>query len=334
MPDASPRLPFEIDDTIDPTLVTGRAGVPLVIELFRQLGVAQTINAEVAVKQRQRGLPPSELVESLIVLWASGGDRCQDLTMLREDQALATLLGHPLPAATTMRDFLEAFHVAAGPLWAAGPAATIPVEPAPPGRARARQSHPDRGPPTGGASADRHPRCGRHPRGEPQGRGDRGLRRDPGLPAGRGPLGRTGRDPARPVPRWARPGGVRQCAGSRTGRGQSAPGDHADRSARRQRLVRDGSPPLVRGEDNRLRHQRGSVGATSCRNRPPPRDRLASRARRGRRDPHLGRGRGPSRAMGITGRIAPASGGTWPSGSRSATGVSSPTGAASTTSRW
>ena len=31
MPTTSPRLPFEIDDTIDPTLVTGRAGVPLVL---------------------------------------------------------------------------------------------------------------------------------------------------------------------------------------------------------------------------------------------------------------------------------------------------------------
>ena len=40
MPDTSPRLPFEIEDTIDPALVTGHAGVPLVIELFRQLGVA------------------------------------------------------------------------------------------------------------------------------------------------------------------------------------------------------------------------------------------------------------------------------------------------------
>jgi hypothetical protein len=59
MPDASPRLPFEIDDAVDPSFVTGRAGVPLVIELFRQLGVAATINAEVALKQRQRGLPPS-----------------------------------------------------------------------------------------------------------------------------------------------------------------------------------------------------------------------------------------------------------------------------------
>jgi len=131
MPTENSRLPFEIDDTIDPTLVTGRAGVPLVIELFRHLGVAHAIDAEVVVKQRQRGLPPSQLVESLVALWASGGDRCQDLAMLREDQALATLLGHPLPAATTMRDFLEAFHVEDGPLWAAGPQATIPLESAP-----------------------------------------------------------------------------------------------------------------------------------------------------------------------------------------------------------
>jgi len=131
MPQDTPRLPFEIDDTIDPTLVTGRAGVPLVIELFRQLGVAQAIDAQVAVKQRQRGLPPSQLVESLIALWASGGDRCQDLATLREDQALAALLGHPLPAATTMRDVLEAVHVEGGPLWAAGPQATIPLESAP-----------------------------------------------------------------------------------------------------------------------------------------------------------------------------------------------------------
>jgi hypothetical protein len=131
MPQDTSRLPFEIDDTIDLTLVTGRAGVPLVIELFRQLGVAQAIDAHVVVKQRQRGLTPSQLVESLIVLWTSGGDRCQDLTTLREDQALATLLGHPLPAATTLRDFLEAFHVEDGPLWTAGPAATIPLESAP-----------------------------------------------------------------------------------------------------------------------------------------------------------------------------------------------------------
>ena len=131
MPKMPSRLPFEIDDAIDPTLVTGRAGVPLVIELFRQLGVAATIDAQVAVKQRQRGLLPSQLVESLVALWVSGGDRCQDLTALREDQALASLLGYALPAATTVRDFLEAFHVEHGPLWQAGPQAAIPLESAP-----------------------------------------------------------------------------------------------------------------------------------------------------------------------------------------------------------
>jgi hypothetical protein len=110
MPDTSPRLPFEIDDALDPTLVTGHAGMPLVIVLFRQLGVAQAIDAHVAVKQRQRGLPPSQLVESLIALWASGGDRCQDLTTLREDQALATLLGHLWFPKTQSMHFGETPH--------------------------------------------------------------------------------------------------------------------------------------------------------------------------------------------------------------------------------
>ncbi len=123
MPQESTRLPFEIDAVVDPSLVTGRAGVPLAIELFQQLGVAQVIDAQVHIKQRQRGLRPLQLVETLIALWVSGGDRCQDLTVLREDQALARLLGYGLPAATTVRDFLEAFHVEGGPLWQAGPGA-------------------------------------------------------------------------------------------------------------------------------------------------------------------------------------------------------------------
>jgi hypothetical protein len=36
-----------------------------------------------------------------------------------------------LPAATTVRDFLEAFHVEHGPLWQVGPQTAIPVESAP-----------------------------------------------------------------------------------------------------------------------------------------------------------------------------------------------------------
>ena len=196
MPTENARLPFEIDATIDPTLVTGRAGVPLVIELFRQLGVAAAVDAHVPIKQRQRGLPPTHLVESLIALWTSGGDRCQDLTTLREDHALATLLGYPLPAATTVRDFLDAFHVEGGPLWQAGPAGGDPPGVRAPGGRGPRESHAGCRGPAGRARPHGDPRCGRDARGEPQGRGHRGLRRDARLPARRRALGRAGPDPA------------------------------------------------------------------------------------------------------------------------------------------
>jgi hypothetical protein len=125
------QLPFESDDRIDPGLVTAHAGVPLVIELFRRVGAAQVVNEQVRLKQRQRGLMPAQVVETLLALWAAGGDRCQDLQTLRADVALATLLGYELPAATTVRDFLEACHVEHPPLWRAGEKTVIPEESAP-----------------------------------------------------------------------------------------------------------------------------------------------------------------------------------------------------------
>lgn len=130
-PSANARLPFDIDEQIDPTLITAHAGVPLVIELFRRVGAAQVVTEQVRIKQRQRGLTPAQLVETLIALWVAGGDRCQDLQTLRADAALATLVGYELPAATTMRDFLEGFHVEEPPLWRAGEKAAIPEESAP-----------------------------------------------------------------------------------------------------------------------------------------------------------------------------------------------------------
>lgn len=130
-PSTNARRPFDIDDQIDPTLITAHAGVPLVIELFRRLGVAQVVNEQVRINQRQRGLTAAQLVEPLMALWAAGGDRCQDLQTLRADAALAALLGYELPAATTMRDFLEGFHVEDPPLLRVGGKAAIPEESAP-----------------------------------------------------------------------------------------------------------------------------------------------------------------------------------------------------------
>lgn len=103
-------LPFEHDDRIDPRLVTPLAGVPGLIEVFRMTGAAGILDREISFKKRRRGLMPSELVQSLFCLVAAGGDTLEDMNRLREDKALAKLLGHDLPAARTARDFLEPFH--------------------------------------------------------------------------------------------------------------------------------------------------------------------------------------------------------------------------------
>ena len=131
MPETTPEpLPFDIDDRIDPTLVTAHAGVPLLIELFRRVGVAQMVNAQVGQTTSAR-LDAGPVGGDADALCAAGGDRCQDLQTLRADAALANLLGYELPAATTMRDFLEVFHVDDPPLWRAGEKTAIPEESAP-----------------------------------------------------------------------------------------------------------------------------------------------------------------------------------------------------------
>jgi hypothetical protein len=121
------RLPFELDARAEPGFITAHGGVPLLIEAFRVSGAAGVLDERVVIKQRKRGLRPAELAEGLFALWAAGGERCEDLAPLREDAALALLLGHGLPAPQTARDFLEAFDEAAPPLWQ-GEACQVPGE--------------------------------------------------------------------------------------------------------------------------------------------------------------------------------------------------------------
>src|SRR5712671_2317629 len=125
------RLNFEIDAELETGLITGHAGVPGLIEAFRQTGTAAVIDREIKLKSRKRGLSASEMVESLLAMWAAGGERAEDLDQFRQDKALALLLGHELPAAQTARDFLAQFHTEDLPLLQEGkarvPAETVPL---------------------------------------------------------------------------------------------------------------------------------------------------------------------------------------------------------------
>lgn len=119
------RLGFEIDTKIEQSLTTGHAGVPLLTELFRTSGAAAVVDEQLHIKQRRRGAGELEIVESLFALWAAGGDTCEDLDALRQDAALAQLLGHDIVTPRVARDFVRAFHEEDLPLLQLGLSAVV-----------------------------------------------------------------------------------------------------------------------------------------------------------------------------------------------------------------
>ena len=110
------RLDFELDHEIGVGAVTAHGGVPALIEHFRSSGAAAIVDGEVVYKKRKRGLSASEMAESLLALWACGGEPAEDLDRLRDSDGLPLLLGHGLPASQTARDYLAVFNDPALPL--------------------------------------------------------------------------------------------------------------------------------------------------------------------------------------------------------------------------
>lgn len=123
-----PRLAFELDHRPVDGWYTAHAGVPLLIEALRTSGAGAVLDEKVVIKQRKRGLSPSQMAESLFALWSSGGERCEDLDAMRADGALGVLIGHSFPAPQTARDFLEGFDEALPPLWQGELGASVPAE--------------------------------------------------------------------------------------------------------------------------------------------------------------------------------------------------------------
>ena len=75
---------FEMDPEPARESWTSWGGVPLLVRAFRSLGLPQSVQRNVRVKQRQRGYDDATLVESFVLLNALGGDclehrqgRCQ-----------------------------------------------------------------------------------------------------------------------------------------------------------------------------------------------------------------------------------------------------------------
>jgi len=103
-------LPYTVETVAATDGLTARAGLPLVLETLRALGLDRVIAEQVCVRARESGSTEAEKVAALVLLLASGGDCLADIQVLRAERGLGRWLGRQLPAADTLRQFLYAFH--------------------------------------------------------------------------------------------------------------------------------------------------------------------------------------------------------------------------------
>jgi len=102
-------LSFDYDEGHAGQSLTALSGIPLLLQAFRSLDLPRSVQRNVSLKQRQRGLDEAGYVESFLILNAAGGECLDDFAHLRQD-GLKDLIGHDLPSPEAARKFLYQFH--------------------------------------------------------------------------------------------------------------------------------------------------------------------------------------------------------------------------------
>jgi len=102
-------LPFQLIQGTSKLLLTSFAGLPLVMETLRALGLSQSVQRHLSVLRRPGRYCEADYVESFISVFAAGGDCVDDFETLRADEGLKKL-GLRVPSAEAARWFLNAFH--------------------------------------------------------------------------------------------------------------------------------------------------------------------------------------------------------------------------------
>lgn len=103
-------LPYRIEVTDDDDAVTAYAGLPLVVETMRTLGVSRQLDDELGIRQRDNGATDAQKAEALVLVMAAGGSCLSDVNKLRADKGLERLLGRELPSEQILWNYLNAFH--------------------------------------------------------------------------------------------------------------------------------------------------------------------------------------------------------------------------------
>lgn len=92
--------------------LASHAGIVLIKEMVDRLQIAELIDQELKVKERERGYPESESVLALCWNLILGGEHLSDLNLLRGDPGTQQLLGvDSVIAPTTAGEFLRKFDI-------------------------------------------------------------------------------------------------------------------------------------------------------------------------------------------------------------------------------
>jgi len=104
------KTPFVLDERPLHEATSAHAGLLCISRAFRSLGLPALISANLSLRKRQRGFSEAQLLESLSLLQALGGECPEDIHLLAKDDCLERGLGYGPPKATAAREFLERFH--------------------------------------------------------------------------------------------------------------------------------------------------------------------------------------------------------------------------------
>ena len=104
------KTPFVLDPTPLTEASSPHAGALVVSRVSRALRLPDLIEANLHLRQRRRGFSEAQMIESIQLLQALGGDCPEDIKLLADDACLERGLGYAPPKATAVRTFLDLFH--------------------------------------------------------------------------------------------------------------------------------------------------------------------------------------------------------------------------------
>jgi hypothetical protein len=110
------KTPFAIDPRPLDECATSMAGLLAFSRVLRSLQVPGLIEANLPLKERQRGQAVAEYVEAILLLQLAGGTCPEDMSRFQAEAALQRGLGFAFPTPSAVRKFLNRFddpHLAA-----------------------------------------------------------------------------------------------------------------------------------------------------------------------------------------------------------------------------